>query len=600
MPYLSTMLGKRIENADGKRLGRLNDVVATPRVKFPVVSGIMVRSGWGRRRRYFFIPWSKVTDWGPDGFVFVETTENREPGSDDIFLARDLMDKQIVDMDGHKIVRVSDIRMARSGGDLRVLGADVGVLAILRRLGMVPVAERLRSARSGIRKDRIVPFNLMSPVAPLPYDVKLNVPYREFLEIHPSDIADIIEQLDVEQREKVLALIDNPKLADVLTQILPGVRTSVAQAVGDERLADLLEIMPPDEAADILGSLARDKAQALLSLMEIEEASVVRELLGYDPETAGGRMTTEFVAIPDSMTAVETIDYLRKRGLDAETIYYVYVVDGDGHLSGVLSLRDLLSSPPEKVVSDVMLRNVVTIDLDDDQELLADRLSRYNLLALPVLDEDHVLKGIVTVDDAIDVLREESLEDFSEVSGVPFEEAPVREAMNSRRWAGTMLTFLGGILGTALFGIFKTEFVAALALVYFVPLALRAAHDVSVWSLAVAVKDISGKDLSGSRLRKVIGKEYVCTLIEALLISGLGLAVGMVWTGFRAPAYAGAAGLFVGIAFAGMLGLVVPIVIRRAKPDPAVGPERLVSVMVMAASVISFLVVSGWVVGAWR
>jgi magnesium transporter len=136
--------------------------------------------------------------------------------------------------------------------------------------------------------------------------------------------------------------------------------------------------------------------------------------------------------------------------------------------------------------------------------------------------------------------------------------------------------------------------------VYFVPLALRAAHDVSVWSLAVAVKDISGKDLSGSRLRKVIGKEYACTLIEALLISALGLAVGMVWTGFRAPAYAGAAGLFVGIAFAGMLGLVVPIVIRRAKPDPAVGPERLVGVMVMAASVISFLVVSGWVVGAWR
>ena len=138
--------------------------------------------------------------------------------------------------------------------------------------------------------------------------------YREFLEIHPSDIADIIEQLDVDQRAKVLALVETPKAAEVLAQILPAIRSSVAESLDDERLSDLLEIMPPDEAADILGSLPREKAQVLLSLMGIEEASVVVELLGYEPSTAGGRMTTEFVAVPDYLTVTQTIrDAQRER-----------------------------------------------------------------------------------------------------------------------------------------------------------------------------------------------------------------------------------------------------------------------------------------------
>lgn len=285
----------------------------------------------------------------------------------------------------------------------------------------------------------------------------MRVPYREFLEIHPSDIADIIEQLDVDQRAKVLALVDAPKAAAVLPQILPTIRSSVARDMDAERLSDLLEIMPPDEAADILGSFSREKAQVLLSLMGIEEASLVAELLGYDPTTAGGRMTTEYMAVPDYMTAAQTIDLLREKGAEAETIYYIYVVDSEGHLSGVLSLRDILRAPMDEVVGRIMLRDVITTDVDDDQERVADKLSRYNLLALPVLDHDHVLKGIVTVDDAIDVIREESTEDFSQLSGVAFENegTPIRDAFDLRRWAGILLTFMGGIVATALFGVFK-------------------------------------------------------------------------------------------------------------------------------------------------
>jgi Mg2+ transporter MgtE len=588
------MLGSRIMSDDGDKLGRLEDVVAVSGPKFPVVTGVMVGQRQGTSRRHFYVPWSMVEESQPRKLVVRWRGETGdEPSKGDIFLSRDLLDKQIVDMDGYKIVRVSDIRIAESGGELRVMGADVGMQAILRRLGLRFLA-RAMELGGGIITDRVVPWNLVSPVGPMPYDVRLKVPYRKFMEIHPSDVADIIEQLDVEQRAKVLALIEDPKAAEVLARMIPGVRSSVAQAMEDERLSDLLEIMPPDEAADVLGALPRDKAQVLLSLMGLEEARIIRELLGYDPDTAGGRMTTEFVAVRDSLTAEETIEHLRRIGEEAETIYYVYVVDSDGHLSGVLSLRDLLRAKPPETVGHLMMRDVVTAEVDDDQERAAEKLSRYNLLALPVVDEDNTLKGIVTVDDAIDVMIEETSEDFSQLSGVPLaEEGRARRVRDMRRWAGTLLTFLGGILATALFGIFKSVFVAAIAVVYFVPLALRASHDVSVWSVAASVRELKEREEGNGSSAGVVAREYLYTLAAAAVISLLGFSAGLIWTRNVNQALAGGVGLFVGVAIAGMLGLLVPEVMKRARPEPSVAPGRLAGVIVMAMSMVAFLGITG-------
>ena len=599
MPYLSTVLGKKIRNSDGVLIGRLEDVVAEPAGKFPIVRGIEAGTGRGRGRRRFYIPWSQVREWREDS-ILVGPGDGASLDESCVFLARDLLDKQMVDMNGYKIIRVSDIRLAWSGRQLRVIGADVGVLAFLRRLGLGFIAEWLRDMRGAYVKERIIPWNLVSPVEPMPYDVRLRVPYREYLEIHPSDIADIIEQLDVDQRAKVLALVDDPKAAEVLPQIIPAIRSAVAADIDDERMADLLEIMPPDEAADILGSLAREKAQALLSLMGIDEASAVVELLGYEPSTAGGRMTTEYVAVPDYVTAGQTIELLREVGHEAETIYYIYVLDREGHLSGVLSLRDVLRAPDDEVVGRIMLHDAITAEVDDDQEVVAEKLTRYNLLALPVVDNDHVLKGIVTVDDAIDVIKEESTEDFSQLSGVPFENEgrPIADALDARRWAGILLTFIGGIAATAIFGIFRKEFVTALALVYLVPLALRSSHDVSVWSLAMSVRDVPEEGLEGTGYARFLAREYLHSLAAALLISVLGFGLGLVWTSARVPLFAGAAGLFTAIALAGVMGLVIPIIIKRARLDPVLGPGRLLGVSVMAVSMLAFLVVSGILVRA--
>jgi magnesium transporter len=600
LPNLSAMMGRRIEDGDGGLVGRLADVVVSSDAKFPPVKGFICRMPHHSSERTF-IPMSAVTEVKPDRIIVTPRSSQVEADEGDVFLYRDLLDKQIVDMDGYKIVRVSDIRIARSGPELRVIGADVGLLAILRRLGLAPVSERLKRGRSSIFRDRIVPWNLVSPVGPMPYDVRLRVPYRQFLEAHPSDLADIIEQLPEDQRYKVLTLVEDPKAAEVLTQMIPGIRSEVAEGMEDERLSDLLEIMPPDEAADILGALPREKAQALLSLMGIQEASVVSELLGYEPTTAGGRMTTEFVAVSVAMTADQTIEYLRRAGPEAETIYYIYVLDRDGHLSGVLSLRDLLRASAGELVGNLMMRDVITAETLDDQETVADKLTRYNLLAVPVVDDDHVLKGIVTVDDAIDVIREETGEDFSQISGVPFEEegTPIRDALDPRRWGATMLTFFGGIVAMALFSAFRKEFLVAIAIVYFVPLALRATHDVSVWSLAAAVSDIRERDVPARTLWRLLAREYLYTLVVACLISALGFAIALLWMKVGLTALAGALALFVAIAVAGMLGLAVPVVFRRARPGPAVGPSRLVSVIVMAISVVAFLAVSGLLVSAW-
>ena len=598
MPYLSTILGTRIESSQGERIGRVADVVAIPGSKFPVIRGLEVDPGRGRHLQKFFIPWSNVVEW--KGNRIIARPDGGEPGAGDIFLAKDLLDKQIVDMDGYKIVRVNDIRIARSGGELRVMGADVGGVAILRRLGLGRALKGIQG--SGHVPERLIPWNLVSTIDPMPYDLRLRVPYRQFIDIHPSDIADIIEQLDEEQRSKIFALIEDPKAAEVLIHVLPDVRSSVAHAMDDERLSNLLEIMPPDEAADIVGSLPREKAEVLLSLMGIDEASVVQELLGYEPDTAGGRMTTEFISVPNRMSAEEIIEYLREVGSEAETIYYVYVVDSQGHLSGVLSLRELLRARPQEVASRLMTRDLITAEVNDDQELVADKFSKYNLLSLPVVDEDHVLKGIVTVDDAIDVMLEESSEDFSELSGVPFEEegAPVRAALSPRRWGATILTFLGGVLATVLFGIFKSDFVSTIALVCFVPLALRASQDVSLWSLTAAVKDIKSEERGGERAWKVLAREYTYTILAAVLISIVCFTAGMLWTGVSSVAVAGGVGVFVGVALAGMLGLVAPLALRKARPDPAVGISGAVGVLVIAVSAVSFLLVSGLVVRALK
>ncbi|MDD5748504.1 MAG: CBS domain-containing protein [Actinomycetota bacterium] len=592
MLYLSAMLGSQIETTGGNRIGRLKDIVVSRGAKFPPVKGIIVKQGCLKKSIESFIPWSAVQKWYPGKLIVSFPVESETTSEDDLFLVRDILDKQIVDMDGYKIVRVSDIRLAEAGNELRVTGADIGLSAVLRRLGFKKTTEKFRNEQRLSRGDRIVPWNLVSTIEPMPHDVKIEVPYSDFLKMHPSDIADIIEQLDVEKRAKVMSIIEDPKAAEVLKHILPDVRTSVAEAMGEERFSDLLEIMPPDEAADTLSTLPRDKAQKLLSLMGIDEAFVVRELLGYDPETAGGKMTTEFISIPKSMNADEAINYLREIGHKAETIYYVYVVDSEGHLSGVVSLRDLLRVPPDTSIEDTMERDVKTVQVDDDQESVAHILSSYNLLAVPVVDEDHVLKGIVTVDDVIDVIRDETAEDFSQLSGVPLKsEGSTYGFFKTERWISVVSTFLAGIIATCLFGIFKGEITNNIAVICFLPLLLRTSHDVSIWSVMATINEMGGGGEGRSISGKLLLREYAFTFITAAIVAFVGFFLGKILTDSHVQLLAGSIGVFAGVVLGGIFSTLIPVATESHRLT-SLSSGKIAEILVMIIALLSFLLFS--------
>ncbi|MBN2169101.1 MAG: magnesium transporter [Actinobacteria bacterium] len=597
MRYLSTMLDKRIYRSDGTGLGRLEDVMVTGATKFPFIEGIIVKAPITEKRRRYYVSWNKVSI-GEDGkWTAVDFSSDPIPEGNHFLLCRDLLDKQIVDLDGYKIVRVTDVRLARAGSMLRVVGVDIGVLAILRRLGLGWLADRMRGRLRGELWDKTVSWNLMAPVEQMPYDLKLIVPYKEYLKAHPSDIADIVEQLDETQRVKMFALIDDPKAASVLVNVIPGKLEEVADSIDNDRLSDLLEIMPPDEAADILGSFPRKKAELLLSLMEIDEASVVSELLGYDPDTAGGRMTTEYVSVSRQMTPETVMEKLRREHSEAETIYYLYVVDSENHLSGVVSLRDLLRAASEEKIGNIMSRDIIASDVMDSQEDVAEKLVKYNLLALPIVDNDHVMKGIVTYDDAMDVMMEEASEDLSRISGVPFEDegTPVQGILDRRRWYWTFLTFMGGLAGMVLFGIFRPVFAAALVLVYFIPLAMRATNNVSVWSLASAVYGLTTETAFEINWKEIFQREYGYMIAVSSFTALVTFLVGRVWTQNLLQAFAAAAGIFMAVLLAGTLGIVIPVLLFQLSYGKIKSQGSLIKTAMMVVSISSYLLI-GWAI----
>ena len=232
--------------------------------------------------------------------------------------------------------------------------------------------------------------------------MRLKVPSDKIADLHPADLAEIISDLSRAESSKLLDSLDMETLADTLEEVEPDFQASLVEAMSDERVADVLEEMAPDEAADLLAELPEDRSEDLLNLMEQDEAADVRKLLTYPEDSAGGIMTTEFVAVRPDLTAEQAISYLRKTAGEVETIYYVYVTDRDDRLVGVFSLQDLVLAQPKTPVDQFMHARLSPLSPLDSQEEAAQAIAKYNLLAIPVVDEDGKIHGIVTADDALD------------------------------------------------------------------------------------------------------------------------------------------------------------------------------------------------------
>ncbi len=399
MPYVSELLGKPVADVDGVRLGHLDDLIAILRgdVPHPVVTAIVVK----RSRGIFIVPMSEVVVLVAPAIPLTKQAKDIEPylpGERDIYLVRDVLDKQIIDTNGVRVVRVNDLELTRVNGDFYVANVDISGLGLMRRLGMAKVAQRFTrkgGATGTISWDEI---ELLSADQPM----RLRVSSDKITELHPADLAEIISDLTRSESDKLLESLDVETVAETLEEVEPEFQAALVETMPDERVADVLEEMSPDAAADLLAELPEERSEDLLNLMEQEDAADVRKLLSYPIDTAGGLMTTEYVTVRPDLTAEQAIAVLREEATEAETIYYVYVTDEHDKLVGVFSLSDLVLAKPHTPINDFMHRRAVTVNINDSQDDVAHVVSKYNLLAVPVVDDQHRLHGIVTSDDALD------------------------------------------------------------------------------------------------------------------------------------------------------------------------------------------------------
>jgi CBS domain-containing protein/sporulation protein YlmC with PRC-barrel domain len=401
MPFLSQILGRPVLEPDGARVGTLRDLLILTEVPYPPVRAVVVRSA----RRLHAVPWSDVSSVTPRGTALRRPFAPQaypEPGADLIWLARDVLDKQIVDTAGVKLVRVNDLALVPINDELRLGGVDSSTAGLLRRLGLEWPAGLLGRGRL-----RLIDWEQVD-VGPAIDEVRLNVTFDRLRRMRSADIAAVISQMSAGEAADVLEALQEKTAARALAEVSEDHRAAVLSAMEPEEAADVLEEMAPDEAADVLGDVEKERAEELMRLMEPRAAQEVRSLLAYPEDTAGGLMNSRVIAVQESDTADEVIAKLRRIAPPEDEIYYLYVVDDAGRLSGVLSLRDLVVGQPNARMAEIMRRDVKYVRLDDPQDEVARILIRYDFLAIPVVDDESRLKGVVTVNDVVDLVTPRS------------------------------------------------------------------------------------------------------------------------------------------------------------------------------------------------
>lgn len=439
MNYLSEMLKLPVIDSNGEELGVVNDLgIATGEV-FPHVTSLAFQ---GPAKTPFMISWRKYVDHFDNTGVYLKTPQTDVRFSylqpDEVLLARDIMNKQIVDTQGLKVVRVNDLKLSASGeNQLRLLGAEVGARGLLRALhpALERVASRIAKLVGKPLPEHIIAWSYMDLLERSTQQIKLSVSHKTLDELHPADIADIIEQLDPRLRGEVFAQLDTAQAAEAISEFDDDeLVAEVLEGMSDRDASSMLALMDPDDAVALIEELDYEKAEKLLRLMGVKEERAIRNLLGYEEDTAGRIMTSEFVALPATATVADAIEGLRKLDEDFESVYYVYTTDPTGALTGVLSLRTLIVADHDARLDSLAYRDVVWVAPDVDQEDVAEEMSKYNLAAMPVCDENRHILGIVTVDDAMEVMSEEHQEDLQIAGMSSGEGATSGESLHVLSW----------------------------------------------------------------------------------------------------------------------------------------------------------------------
>ncbi len=399
MPVISEFIDRPVVDLDGETVGDLKELLASfqGELAHPKLVAIGIKKG----SQFIWVVIQDVAVLSARAISLNRSQKHithYQPRPEDLYLVRDVLDKQILDTNGVRVVRVNDLDLTRLESGYYIANVDISGAGLLRRLGLRALSRRIasRGAQGGmISWDNV---ELISSDQPM----RLKVPGEKIAELHPADLAEILTDLSRLEGREFLESLDLETMADTLEEVEPEFQASLVEGMADDKVADVLEEMEPDEAADLLAELPDERSQQLLDLMEVDEAKDVRKLLAYPEDSAGGIMTTGFMAVRPDMLIEQVMQVLRQEGPEAELIYYIYVTDEEDHLLGVFSLRELVLSQPSQLTSDIMEKRVVTVSLEDSQDDCAQVVAKYDLIAVPVVDEEKRLHGIVTADDALD------------------------------------------------------------------------------------------------------------------------------------------------------------------------------------------------------
>lgn len=403
--FLSQILRKKIIDPMGRPQGRVSDLVVTIADLYPPVTGVLFLPAGGKNPSRF--PWQRVTEVGDRLVVQPLTPEDQveaSVGEGELLLKDSLLDKQIVDTHGAKILRVNDLHLLKVNRNLRLVHVDVGLRGLMRRVGLERVMDKFFQWFLDYHlSDHLIPWRFVQPLSS-PDLLRLKITQNRFSQLHPADLADIIEELDIHKSSEVFQSLDVETAAETLEETDPKIQVRLIENLNPAQASDIIEEMSPSEAADLLGDLPKDKAEGILKEMEKEIAEDVKELLVHPEEKAGGLMTTSFPSLPAQATVKEALDLLRQQAENLDLIYYVYVTDEEGHLFGVTSLRGLLMANPQATLSDLMDARVVSVGLEEEKEEIADLFAKYGFKAIPVTDEANRIKGVITFKNLLEVV----------------------------------------------------------------------------------------------------------------------------------------------------------------------------------------------------
>ena len=426
---------------------------------------------------------------------------------------------------------------------------------------------------------------------------------RELLEeYHIMDIFDVMEHLDEDKKIKLFEVLPIDMSASILEESGPEFFRSILSNIDQEHGKNILEQMSLDDLTDILSEIEEDERHRIMNLLSKEDADDLKELLVYDEDSAGGIMTTGYIEINKNMTAKEAIDHMRENALDAETIYYIYVVDNDEKLVGVLSLRELITARDSVIVEDLMSENIISIDVDEDREEAVRLVSKYDLIAIPVIDKEGILKGIITVDDIIDVMEEEASEDLYKLAGSSEHERDVAENVNATtlqqvtssvraRMPWLIIILIMGLLSTII--LTKLPFVGIdsnyVKILLFLPVILCLGGSIGMQSSSITIMTISSKD-SVSTNNTV--KEILVGLITGIvcgLIGGLGTYI--IINNLNISLLVSIS-ILINMVFGATIGAIVPSLLKKLDIDTSIVSAPLVSVILDFIGICIFFLIT--------